>query len=79
MGRHRSQYVSTQEKTVKSDSLSLQSPTGALVWALSVLVKLAFEFYNRNIIKISLPVLLLAVNDSQRFSSNKSYFPKSSH
>lgn len=79
LGRQRSQWLSTREKSVKIDSWSWQSPTGALVWALSVSVKVAFEFYNRNIIKISPPVLLLAVNDSQRFSSNKSYFPKSSH
>lgn len=58
---------------------SLPLPTGVLVRAISVSVKLAFEFYHRNIIKISPSVLPLAVNDSQRFSSNKSYFPKSSH
>lgn len=50
-----------------------------LSWLYLFRWKLAFEFYHRNIIKISPSALLLAVNDSQRFSSNKSYFPKSSH
>lgn len=79
MGRQRSLWLPVWEESVKIGLWSLQLPTGALVWAVSVSVKLAFEFYHRNIIKISPSVLLLPVNDSQRFSSNKSYFPKSSH
>lgn len=46
-------YLSNSGRSLKIQLWSLWLSTGALVWDIHVFVKIAFEFYNRNIIKIN--------------------------
>lgn len=46
-------YLSNPGRSLKIQLWSLWLSTGTLVWDIHVLVKIAFEFYNRNIIKIN--------------------------